>query len=90
MKNLIVRLANGIGNQLFTYAAAFNYSKKINANLLIDDESGFHKRYKYELSNFNLSAKIADENFKFIGHIGRLKRKIYKKFNFINRDITFI
>ena len=90
MKNIIVRLANGIGNQLFTYAAAFNYSKKINANLLIDDKSGFHKRHKYELNNFNLSAKIADDNFKFIGHIGRLKRKIYKKFNFINRDISFI
>ena len=90
MKNIIVRLANGIGNQLFTYAAAFNYSKKINANLLIDDISGFHKRHKYELNNFNLSAKIANNNYKFVGHIGRLKRKIYKKFNFINRNITFI
>ncbi len=90
MKNVIVRLANGIGNQLFTYAAAFNYSKKINANLLIDDKSGFHKRYKYELHKFNLSAKIANDNQKFIGNIGRFKRKLYKKFNFINRDLTFI
>ena len=90
MRNLIVRLANGIGNQLFIYAAAFNYSKKINANLLIDNKSGFHKRYKYELDNFNLSAKIANDNQKFVGNIGRLKRKIYKKFCFINKDITFI
>ncbi len=90
MKNLIVRLANGIGNQLFTYSAAFNYSKKINANLLIDDESGFHKRHKYELSNLNLSAKIANDNHKFIGHIGRFKRKIFKKFPFIKKDLTFI
>ena len=90
MKNLIVRLANGIGNQLFTYAAAFSYSKKINANLLIDDKSGFYKRHKYELSDFNLSAKIATDNYKFLGNIGRLKRKIYKKFDFINKDITFI
>ena len=90
MKNLIVRLANGIGNQLFTYAAAFNYSKKINANLLIDDKSGFYKRHKYELGNFNLSAKIANNNHKFLGNIGRLKRKIYKKINFINSEITFI
>ncbi len=90
MKNIIVRLANGIGNQLFTYAAAFNYSKKINANLLIDDQSGFYKRYKYELNNFNLSAKLANNDDKFIGPIGRLKRKIYKKFHFINKNITFI
>ena len=90
MKNLIVRLANGIGNQLFTYAAAFNYSKKINANLLIDDKSGFYKRHKYELANFNLSAKIANDNHKFLGNVGRLKRKIYKKINFINSEITFI
>ncbi len=90
MKNLIVRLGNGIGNQLFTYAAAFNYSKKINANLLIDDESGFYKRHKYELGNFNLTANIADKNHKFLGNIGRLKRKIYKKFYFIIRDKTFV
>ena len=90
MKNLIVRLANGIGNQLFTYAAALNYSKKIDANLLIDDQSGFYKRYKYELSNFNVSAKIANDNLKFIGYFGRFRRKIYKKFNFINRNITFV
>jgi len=90
MKNLVVRLANGIGNQLFTYAAAFSYSKSINAKLLIDDESGFYKRYNYELSNFNLSSNIADENLKFKGNIGRLKRKIFKKYKFTNKNITFI
>ena len=37
MKNLIVRLANGIGNQLFTYAAAFNYSKKIRQIIMSDN-----------------------------------------------------
>ena len=78
MKNIIVRMANGIGNQLFTYAAAFSYSKKINANLLIDDKSGFQKRYKYELNNFNLSSKIANDSYKFVGHIGRLKEKFIK------------
>ena len=56
MKNIIVRLANGLGNQLFTYAAAFNLAKKNNANLLIDDESGFYKRYKFELNKFKLNA----------------------------------
>jgi hypothetical protein len=54
MKKVIVRLGNGLGNQLFTYAAAYSFAKKNNAKLFVDDESGFYKRLKYELHNFNL------------------------------------
>ena len=90
MKNIIVRLANGIGNQLFTYAAAYSYSKKINANLYVDDESGFYKKCKYELNNFNISGKIVSDNLKFKGHWGRLKRKIYKKVSYIYNVPSFI
>ena len=90
MKNIIVRLANGLGNQLFTYAAAFNLAKKNNANLLIDDESGFYKRYKFELNKFKLNAQIAENKFKYKGQIGRLKRKIYKNFKFLKKDLIFI
>ena len=46
MKKVIVRLGNGLGNQLFTYAAAYSFAKKNNAELYVDDESGFYKRYK--------------------------------------------
>ena len=28
MKKVIVRLGNGLGNQLFTYAAAYSFAKK--------------------------------------------------------------
>lgn len=90
MKNIIVRLANGLGNQLFTYAAAFNLAKKNNANLLVDDESGFYKRYKFELYNFKLTAQIAESKFKYKGHIGRFKRKILKKFKFLQKDLVFV
>ena len=90
MKNIIVRLANGLGNQLFTYAAAFNLAKKNNANLLIDDESGFYKRHKFELNNFKLTAKIAENKFKYKGHIGRLKRKLLKNLKFLKKDLIFI
>ena len=38
MKKVIVRLGNGLGNQLFTYAAAYSFAKKNNAELFIDDE----------------------------------------------------
>ena len=53
MKKVIVRLGNGLGNQLFTYAAAYSFAKKNNAKLFVDDESGLSKKvdktrgYKY-------------------------------------------
>lgn len=90
MKDLVIRLGNGIGNQLFTYSAAYSYSKKINANLLIDNESGFYKRFRYELNDFEITAKFADEKYKFKGHLNRLKRKIFKKYNFLKKDLIFI
>lgn len=83
-------MANGIGNQLFSYAAAYNIAKKNGAELLIDDESGFHKRNKYELNNFKISSKIVDKEYKFKGHFGRLRRRIYKKFSFLNKKLKII
>ena len=68
MKRVIVRLGNGLGNQLFTYAAAYSFAKKNNAELYVDDVSGFHKKhkgYKYELHNLNITAPIVDKRYKF-------------------------
>jgi len=90
MKKVIVRLGNGLGNQLFTYAAAYTFARKNNAKLYVDDESGFAKRYKYELHNLNISAEIADEEDKFIGLISKLKRKILHKINRFNKNKTFL
>ena len=90
MKKVIVRLGNGLGNQLFTYAAAYSFAKKNGAELLVDDESGFYKRYKYELHNFNISANIANRKHKFIGFLGRIKRKILTKLSSINSKSKFL
>ena len=39
-KNFIVKIANGFGNQMFLYATAYAFSKKLGYKLLIDDETG--------------------------------------------------
>ena len=41
---IIVRIANGIGNQLFSYAAAYNFAKKkiCLSPLLIKNDSGYY------------------------------------------------
>ena len=90
MKIVIVRLGNGLGNQLFTYATAFVFAKKNNAKLYVDDESGFYKRYKYELNNFKITAPIIEKKYKFLGYSGRLKRKILQKINTIRKDKIFL
>lgn len=79
MRKVIVRLGNGLGNQLFTYAAAYSFAKKNNAELFVDNESGFYKRNKYELHNLNISAKIIEKKYKFLNFFGKVKRKILIK-----------
>jgi len=90
MKKVIVRLGNGLGNQLFTYAAAYSFAKKNNAKLFVDDESGFYKRYKYELHSFNISAPIIEKKYKFLGFFGRIKRKILIKLSKLNSHTKFL
>ena len=90
MKKVIVRLANGLGNQLFIYAAAYSFAKKNNAELYVDDESGFYKRYKYELHNFNITAPIIESKYKFRGYAGRIKRKILLKINNFRKNKIFL
>jgi len=90
MKKVIVRLGNGLGNQLFTYAAAYSFARRNNAELYVDNESGFYKRYKYELHNFNISASIAEDKHKFIGFLGREKRKFLINFSKFTPNTKFL
>ena len=86
-KNLIIKISNGFGNQMFLYASAYAFSKKLGYNLLIDDETGIeqnlkkrnknkHKTWKpkYELGIFKLRSNVADDKYK----LGYLKRKYLK------------
>ena len=40
-KKIILRLSNEIGNQMFMYASALSISKKMNRELLLDNETAF-------------------------------------------------
>ena len=80
-KTLIVRIGEGLGNQLFMYANAYSLSKKFDCILYIDDESGFSKNKRsrsYNLNIFSIPEQICPENLKFNTPIRNLKRKSFK------------
>jgi len=90
-KNLVVKIANGFGNQMFLYAAAYAFSKKLGYKLLIDDETGIihdigkvkkrsrtNWKPKYELDIFNLSSEVAEKKYKFLEKGAHTKRKFLK------------
>ena len=80
-KTLIVRIGEGLGNQLFMYANAYSLSKKFDYILYIDDESGFSKKRRsrfYNLNIFNIPEPICPDKLKFNNSIKNLKRKLFR------------
>lgn len=63
MKKVIVRVKGGLGNQLFCYAAARRLALVNDAELVIDEVSGFVRDYQYRrqysLDRFNIRARCA-------------------------------
>ena len=92
-KILTVRLAQGIGNQLFMYANAYSLSKKYNYQLLIDNTSGYFKKKdqfrSYELNNFLLEENLATPDLKFDTYNKNLKRKILIKLDKFRKNRSF-
>ena len=81
-KNIILRLSNEVGNQMFMYAAAYSISKRLNRNLYIDNETAFQLKKNistYGLDEFENNYKIAPEKFKFLNFSGYIKRKFLIK-----------
>ena len=92
-KKLIVRIANGLGNQLFLYATAYAFSKKLGYKLLVDEKSGFQnesRKVKYELNNFNISSQIAHEKYKFGNILKKIKRFLLKKIDIFSKTKNFL
>ena len=45
-KKIIVKIAAGLGNQMFMYANAYALSKKYSLDLTVDNTSGFFQKKK--------------------------------------------
>ena len=45
-KKLIVRVAEGLGNQMFSYAAALSFAKLNSYELYVDGKSAYYKKKK--------------------------------------------
>ena len=90
---LVVRIAEGLGNQLFMYANAYSLSKNNNYKLYIDDTSGFIKTKnfrKYYLDHFNITASIIDDKNKFDNFFSNIKRSFLKKVDLYNPKKNFL
>jgi len=78
---IIARIKGGLGNQLFCYAAARRLALVSNAELVIDDVTGFIRdrqyRRKYALDTFPISARRATPRERK-DPIGRYRRGIAK------------
>jgi len=79
---VIVRIQGGLGNQLYCYAAAKRLAIKNNAELIIDDVSGFKWDYlyqrKYMLDHFEIPHRKATSNER-LNPFERVRRGLRKK-----------
>ncbi len=93
MKNkLVLRLSNNLGNQMFMYASAYAISRRLDRELLIDNESSYMARnnfHKYNLNIFNFTSKIASNKYKYKDFYGYLIRKILKKIDIFKNKKRF-
>ena len=95
-KKVIVRIAEGLGNQLFMYANALAIAKNNNATLYIDDESAFFKKKnklrfrKYNLNIFNSYLPICRSHNKFNTHLKDILRKFLKITDLFRSEKLFL
>tara|TARA_E500000178_G_scaffold354366_1_gene423073 strand:+ start:856 stop:1776 length:921 start_codon:yes stop_codon:yes gene_type:complete len=92
MKRIIVRLAEGLGNQMFMYANAVHLSKKFNTQLIIDNKSAYFKKKNirnFELDIFKLSSSFAPDEYLFNNYFKDFKRKFLKKIDKYKKYKTF-
>ena len=95
-KKVIVRVAEGLGNQLFMYANGLALSKNINAALYVDNESGFFKKKnklrtrEYNLDLFKTNIQICNSIDKFNSYPKDFVRKFLKILDFFKSKKLFL
>ncbi len=95
-KKLIVKVAAGLGNQMFMYANALSLSKRFNYKLLVDNTSGFFQSKnrtlgrEYGLNIFNLSGNLAEKKYKYDNYLSHNYKKIIKFLNKYQKKKSFL
>ena len=93
-KNIIVKISEGIGNQLFMYSNAYALSRKNNYNLLIDNTTGYFKDHNkvrsFLLDKFEVNLNIAPKNYKICDFSSYIKFNFLKKIQRFSKDNVFI
>lgn len=100
-ETIIARLHDGLGNQLFIYAAARRIAEARGATLLLDAMSAFAHDRKYgaisQLQHFAIKAQFAPKNLCFLPPFGRqlrdvqisLSRHLPLRHRFVLREAEF-
>lgn len=92
MNKLIVRISEGLGNQLFMYANAYALSKKINYKLFVDNISAYKKLKirTFLLDKFNIDLNYATKDDVQDTFYKYLKYKYLKKIDFFYKKKSFL
>ena len=83
-KKLIVKISEGLGNQLFMYANAFSLKEKYQLDLFIDQYSGYYNTKSvgnFLLNNFNISSKYATKEHIFASNSRNMLKKFLQFFD---------
>ena len=94
-KKIVVKIAAGLGNQMFMYANAYTLSKKYSLNLTVDNTSGYFQKKnrtlsrEYGLDIFNLSSKKSSKEDKFDTYLKHFLKKFLVFFDKFFSKKTF-
>ena len=87
---IILRLSGGIGNQLFSYAAAYRLAQYNDVELYLDTISGFFRDHTYKRKFKLYACKLSTKKSLFWEFLGLMLSFIYPLINKWNRNREFV